>query len=374
MFVDVPADIPQPPRNLFREARDGGYMIRNEQAEPYMIQVTAFKVGLLDLTNPAARTWMKSVIREEMIQRAGCSGWMADFAEALPFDAVLYSGESATSFHNQYPVEWIRLHREAVEEHGTLGKTLIFNRSGHTRSPKHAMLLWEGDQLTTWDEYDGLVSALHGLINGGLSGITLNHSDTGGYTSLSKLCLGYSREAEQLKRWTEMNAFTAVLRTHEGNQPGANAQVYSDSESMAHFARFTKVYKALKFYREELMQQASARGWPLVRHLMLHYPDDEQAHMVGDQFLLGSELLVAPILNKCWTWPSCSYDKEVYFPKGEWVHVWTGKVYGSNSGGAKDIVPSPIGEPAAFYRRGSSVGAQFAKNLRAAGIQAPDPS
>ena len=80
-------------------------------------------------------------------------------------------------------------------------------------------MFWEGDQLTTWDRYDGMTSALRGLINGGFSGLALNHSDTGGYTSLSRFGLGYSREAELLKRWGELSAFTSLLRTHEGNQP-----------------------------------------------------------------------------------------------------------------------------------------------------------
>lgn len=368
MLVDVPPEALPVSRNLFQEARAAGYLVRDAEGNPYLLKVTAFDVGLLDLTHPQAREWMKKVIRDEMIVNAGCSGWMADFGEALPFDAVLHSGQSAASFHNEYPVEWIRLHREAVEEQGTLGETLAFNRSGHTRTPAYAMLLWEGDQLTTWDEYDGLVSAIRGLINGGLSGIALNHSDTGGYTSLSSYGLGYDREAEQLKRWTEMNAFTAVLRTHEGNQPSANAQVYSDAESMQHFARFTKVYKALGFYRKQLEQEAASRGWPMVRHLMLHYPDDEQAHLAHDQFLLGSELLVAPVKNKCWTWPWCPYDKEVYLPKGEWVHLWTGTVHGSAASGQTVTVPAPIGQPAVFYRKGSAVGAQLVANLQQMGV------
>lgn len=370
MFRDVPPEAGSLRRNLFQEGLAGNYFVHRTDGSVYLLPITAFDVGLLDLTNADARRWMKNIIREEMMDNAHCSGWMADFAEALPFDAVLASGETAQSYHNDYPVQWAKLNREAIEEAGRLGDVMFFNRSGHTRTPSYSTLLWQGDQLTTWDKYDGLVNALRELIGGGLSGIALNHSDTGGYTSLSRYGLGYSREPEQLKRWTEMNAFTAVLRTHEGNQPAENAQVYSDASAMDHFARFTKVYKALAFYRRALSTEATQRGLPLVRHLMLHYPEDARAHQVDNEFLLGSEILVAPIENKCWTAPFCPYDKNVYLPKGRWVHLWTGKVYGDATRGKDVTVKAPIGEPAVFYREGSSVGRTFVANLQKAGISA----
>lgn len=372
MLVDPPADAAVT-RNLYAEALSAGYFVRKPDGSPYLMKVTAFDVGLLDLTNPAARSWMKAVLQDELLDAAGCSGWMADFAEALPFDARLASGQGGASFHNQYPVEWARLNREAIEEAGRLGDVVIWNRSGSTRTPRHSLLMWEGDQLTTWDKYDGMVSALHGLLAGGMSGLALNHSDTGGYTSLSLWGLaGYEREPELLQRWTEMNAFTAVLRTHEGNQPDVNAQIYSSGALLDHFARMSRVYRALGFYRSQLGQEAATRGWPIVRHLWLHYPDDATAQTVDDQFLLGSELLVAPVKNKCWTWPFCPYDKQVYLPRGEWVHLWNGQVMGSTSVGGHVNVRAPIGEPAVFYRRGSTIAPTLVANLRSEGITVAD--
>jgi alpha-glucosidase len=170
-----------------------------------------------------------------------------------------------------------------------------------------------------------------------------------------------------------MNAFTALLRTHEGNQPEVNAQVYSDHESRTHFARFSKVYAALAPYRETLMQEASEKGWPLVRHLWMHHPDDPGALDTDDQFLLGREILVAPIKNKCWTWPICPYEKEVYLPPGRWVHLWSGAIHGQAGSGQTITVAAPIGEPAVFYREGSAVGATFVAQLNALGIAVPAP-
>ena len=368
MFRELPPDAGSVTRNTYAEGLALGAFVQAPGGGTYKLPVTAFDVALLDLTKPSARTWMKGLMKSEMIDKARCSGWMADFAEALPFDAKVASGVPGATHHNQYPVEWARLNREVVEENGLLGKVLVWNRSGFTRTPGVSLLVWEGDQLTTWDKYDGLVSALHGLLNGGLSGVALNHSDTGGYTSLSAGGVGYDREAEQLQRWTEMNAFTAVLRTHEGNQPGANAQVYDAGPTLAHFARMSKVYKALAFYRQTLFAEAASRGYPVVRHLLLSYPTDPESWRIDDEFMLGSEILVAPVRNKCFTVPFCPYDKEVYLPPGAWVHLWSGLEHGSATKGTRVSVKAPLGEPAVFYRKGSRVGATFVQNLRAAGV------
>ena len=370
MFRELPPEELRrmPRRNLYDEAKEGGYFVKNEAGNPYKMPVTAFDVFLLDLTHEAARTWMKAILKEEMIKRAGCAGWMADFAEALPFDAVLSDGSPAPLYHNRYPVEWAKLNREALEEAGVVGQVLVFNRSGALRTPAYSTMLWQGDQLTTWDAYDGIQSALYALLGGGISGIALNHSDTGGYTSLSRWGLGYTRESELLKRWTEMNAFTSVLRTHEGNQPQANAQVYSDDTARDHFARFTKVYAALAPYRRTLFAQASQKGWPVVRHMLLEFPQDPKAWELDDQFMLGSEFLIAPILKKCGSEKNCNPERSLYLPKGRWVHLWSQKSYGDAGKGMQVELRVPIGEPAVFYKQGSQAGIELNQELKTLGI------
>jgi alpha-glucosidase (family GH31 glycosyl hydrolase) len=352
-FADV---LINPPgiKNFYKEGKAKGYFAKDHHGDVLQLTITNFPTGIVDLTNPEAVDWLKKMIKEQMYENAGCSGHMADFAEALPLEATLYSGVSAAEYHNQYPVDWAKINREVVEENGLLGDVLVFNRSGFTTSPRYGLMYWEGDQLTTWDKFDGFKSAIKGLLNGGFSGISLNHSDTGGYTSLSKWNLvGYSREKLLLKRWSEMNAFTPVYRSPEGNQPDQNWQVYGraigkgssstykkDDEIMMHFGHFAKVYKALNDYRQTLYQEAYAKGTPVVRHLLIEYPDDPEAHKIDDQFLLGSDILVAPIVEK---WPNLVSNKNVYFPKGKWVNLWSGKTYGSNRKGERTRVHAPTG-------------------------------
>ena len=368
MLRDLTQELAPTARNLFQEATKAGYFVTDAAGDDYLLRMTAFEVGLLDLTNPGARTWMKGVLLEEMLQNAGCAGWMVDFAEGLPFDALLFSGQSPYGYHNRYPVDWIRLNRDAVNDAGGAGEILLFNRSGFTGSTGESMLLWEGDQLTTWDEYDGLTSAVHGLLNGGFSGLAINHSDAGGYTSLSAGGQGVGRGAELLQRWVECSAFTAVLRTHEGNQPEQNIQVYSDAEVMAHFARFTRVYAALASYRLELVEEAVTRGWPIVRHLAMHYPDDEQAWLTDDQFLLGREFLVAPVLTPCAMLEDCPMERELYLPPGGWTHLWSGLSYGTSATGTWVTVPAPLGEPAVFFREGGAAGEELLSRLWEMGV------
>ncbi len=349
-------------RNLFAEAAQKGFLVRRSGGGPYLIQNTDFSAGLLDLTHPDARGWMKTVIKEQVIG-AGVSGWMADFGEALPYDAVLASGEPPRTFHNHYPEMWAQLNREVIEETGHGDDFVFFMRSGFRNSPHYSTLFWLGDQMVTWDAHDGIKTAVTGLLSSGISGFSFNHSDIGGYTSLRIPLLSRTRSKELLMRWMELNAFTAVYRTHEGIDPSANVQFYSDAETLDHFSRFAKVYRAWGFYRKQLVHAAAETGLPVVRHPFLHYPDDPEVLKLSyQQFMAGDTFLVAPVLDP-------GKDRVVvYLPRGRWVHLWSGKTLGEPGRGVWTEVPAPMGQPGVFYPEDSAVGAQFVENLRQAGI------
>ncbi|MDQ3304124.1 MAG: alpha-glucosidase, partial [Actinomycetota bacterium] len=102
-------------RNLFAEAEDRGYLVEDRSGEPYMVEISDFSAAMVDLTNPEARAWIKSVIKDNLIG-GGASGWMADFGEGLPYDAVLSSGADPKTYHNRYAEEWAEVNREAIRE------------------------------------------------------------------------------------------------------------------------------------------------------------------------------------------------------------------------------------------------------------------
>ncbi len=360
-LVDV-ADNPNHQRNLFQEAADQGFLVKNPAGAPYLIRITDFSAGLVDLTNPAARAWLKEVIREQVVA-VGATGWMADFGEGLPYDAQLHSGIAASEYHNQYPEDWARLNREVIEELEVGDSFVFFMRSGYRESPRYTTLFWVGDQLVSWDRHDGIKTSVIGLLSSGMSGFSLNHSDIGGYTAITHPIRNYHRSKELLLRWMELNAFTTVYRTHEGNRPTVNAQFYSDAETLEHFDRFARVYRAWAFYRKELVQEAAATGLPVVRHPFIHYPDDPNVYTLSyQQFMVGSEFMIVPVLD-----PQTS-RVTVYLPAGRWGHLWSGETYGSPDHGTTVTVPAPLGEPGVFYREGSPVAAQMRANLQAEGV------
>jgi alpha-glucosidase len=348
-------------RNLFEEAAEKGYLVENRRGGPYMVRITDFSAALVDLSNPAARAWMKGIIEKELIGN-GASGWMADFGEALPYDAALHSGADPRAYHNRYAEEWARLNREAIQAAGKEDDIVFFTRSGYTRSPEYSTLFWVGDQLVSWDRHDGIKSAVTGLLSSGLSGYSLNHSDIGGYTTIDNFPLRYHRSKELFLRWTELAAFTTVFRTHEGNRPELNHQFYSDRETLRHFSRFARAYAAWKPYRTELVKEAAGTGLPVVRHPFIHYPRDPEVYELEYQFMVGSELMVAPVLDRG------DDTVEVYLPKGQWVHLWTGRVYGSEEEGVYETVGAPVGEPAVFFREGSEEGLRLREDLKRRGL------
>ena len=252
--------------------------------------------------------------------------------------------------------------REVLQEAGVEGEAVFFTRSGYTRSPGLSTLFWAGDQLVTFDGDDGLKSAIKGMLSGGISGVSLNHSDIGGFTTINVLVLDIRRSRELLLRWMETAAFTAVYRTHEGSGPEQNAQFYTDGETLAHFARFAKVFKALAFYRTELMEDAARFGHPIMRHPVLHYPDDPVVLDLEYQWMVGTDFMVAPAVDE----GVCHVT--LYLPAGEWVHVWSGAVHGSAGQGKWTTIGAPFGEPPVFYKRGSRAGRTFVENLRAEGV------
>src|SRR5215207_37421 len=197
MLADA-AGIPGPQRNLYAEALAGGFVIRTRAGDPYIVDQGGFTAALIDLTSPAARRWTSGVLRD-MAVKFGASGWMADFAEQTPFEGRFANGASGASEHNRFPDRWSDIQASALEN---LPDVVEFHRAAFTRSPRSARLFWMGDQTVNWSERDGMRSALTGMLSGGMSGFSLNHSDTGGYTTLVDPPV--QRTEELLDRWAEM--------------------------------------------------------------------------------------------------------------------------------------------------------------------------
>ena len=342
-YLTDASEHPGADRHLFEEAKAAGYLVRDLDGEIFWMDQAGFDAAVVDLSNPEAAQWLQGVI-EDLIG-TGVRGWMADFAEGLPLDVTLHGGSPET-WHNAWPEEWAAINDAALEATGLTEDALVFHRSGNQYSPGLARAFWLGDQLVTWDAHDGLASVVPALISSGLSGYSMQHSDTGGYLSVS--ALGVSRDGELFQRWVELNAMTALVRMHSSNQPDANHQWDTDEETTAHLAQMTQMFASLADYRAGLMDEAETMGWPLVRPLFFHHPEDATAWTIEDQFMLGEDLVMAPVMTQG------AVQRELYLPQGRWVHVPTGQI---TAGPQWLTVDAPIGSPAVFVRAGSAAAA-----------------
>ena len=325
--------------SLFNEAEENRFLVLNKDGETYIEDFGEFYCGLVDLTNPEAFNWYKGVIQKNLID-LGVKGWMADFGEYLPVDAVLHNGIDAKKMHNHWPVLWAMCNYEAVREREKLGEIVYFMRAGGHGSQRYATSMWAGDQSVNWEKDDGLPSVIPIALSTGMTGIPFMHSDIGGYTSLH----GNVRTRELFDRWCELNVFTAYMRTHEGNRPSENFQFYDDEDAMRHMGRMTSLRKALKPYIKTVVDEAVNQGYPMQRPLFFHYEDDERLYHKQDAFMFGRDLLVHPVTK------SDVDEQGVLLPNDAWIHLFTKETFH----GGSIRVKAPIGFPPVFYRASSA--------------------
>jgi alpha-glucosidase len=335
---------------LYIEGEEKGYFVKNKSGSAYKVYVTTFPAGLVDLTNPDAVKWYKQIIRNNMIN-IGISGWMADFGEYMPDDVITFSKQTGIDFHNEYPVQWAKLNSDIVNESGKKD-ILFFMRAGFTGSTKYCPVYWGGDQSVNWSKSDGLPTIIPAGLSLGFSGVRYYHFDCGGYTSLFHV----KRTEEFFMRWSEVAAFSLIMRTHEGNRPYKNLQYDSNKKIFDHFALMSNVHASLKAYLKYSVYNSIQENLPVMKHPFLIYQDYPEN--LKYQYLLGNELLVSPVVRphvKTWN---------VYLPKGKWIHLWSGKLF---NGGNYVNVDSPIGKPPVFIVESSSYAEEMIKNVQFVG-------
>lgn len=329
--------------NLYKEAEREGFLVKRADGSPYAVKMLSAAICMLDLTSPACRDWIKGVITRTMIG-IGLDGWMCDFGEYLPVDAVLHSGEDPALVHNEYPVLWAKVNHEAVAEAGRFGgegAIVFFNRSGGTGSSRYSPLVWAGDQQVTFQMGNGLASVIPAGVSLGFSGVGHHHSDIGGYFGIGPI----RRTKEVFMRWAEHAAFTVVMRTHCRKDFTAEVdwQWYSDEETLQHFAKFSRIHAAMLPYTRHVLDEYQELGLPAMRHPWIHYESDTTLHGLKYQYLFGRDVLVAPVYKKgAKAW-------KVYLPDDEWIHLWSGAAHGKGW----VAVDAPVGKPPVFYRAGA---------------------
>jgi alpha-glucosidase len=348
---------------MYNHFKDSGWLIKKKDGSIYHIMTTTFKAGMMDLTHPDAVQYIKDIIIKKNMLDLGVKGYMADFGEYLPVDCVLHEGDPKR-LHNMWPVIWARMNREAVDEwektfrppngnedvsgtvkvtQGTKGQLscprdsiagkniMFFTRSGYAGAENYTPIMWNGDQHTDYSEDYGMPSVIPASLNLGFSGLTVVHSDVGGYISFNKL----KRDKELFVRWMEMNTFSPLMRTHETVRPEENAQ--PDSPDVIDYTvKFTNIHAGLKPYIQDCLEKARS-GIPVMAP-DFYYSDFDKHHDTYSYFF-GRDIFVAPIVTKG------STERIVMLPDGDWIHFFTKLRYSGEA-----VVPAPLGTPAVFYR------------------------
>lgn len=323
----------------FNPMDEMGLLLKNQAGETY-VDFAAPNLpqgnGHPDFGNPATLDFITEALAD-IVRDYGVDGWMADFGEWVPLDSVAQDGSNAVERRNTFPIDWQRATRNAMESVRPDGDWAMFARSGWTGVQAVAQIHWVGDQETDWGELDGLPTVVPAMLNLGLAGQPFVTHDIAGFSNRGA---GPSTK-ELFQRWTELGAFTPVMRTHDGADKDNNWRWSTDEETTDHFRKFAYVHCALFDELVALAAEAEATGAPIVRHLMLAFPDDPATWDISDQYLLGDSLLVAPVMTEGAT------SRSVYFPDGTWFNVWTGE---SMSGGQRTTVQAPIGSPPVYSR------------------------
>jgi len=314
------------------EALQKGYLATNEAGQPFYVDFGEFEAGIVDFTKEDACLWYQRVIQQNLIGH-GLSGWMADFGEYLPLEAKLADGK-AEILHNKWPGLWAKINHDAVKASGR-NDLFFFMRAGNAMNQQYCQMMWAGDQNVDWSKDDGLPSVITAALSLAMCGSGLHHSDIGGYTTL----YGLHRSKELLLRWAAFCTFTPVMRSHEGNRPGDNHQICSDDDTLRQIAFWTKLHVALKPYLKHCVETNSSEGISVMRPLIFHYP--EEAYMdVHDEYLLGRDLLVAPVMVEGAT------GRTVIIPNDQWIGLFDGKPY--REGVVR--VDCPLSSIPVFYR------------------------
>ena len=323
----------------FEEAKEKKYLVKDKKQKPYLIKSTTFKAGIIDLTNQHAYDYYKQLIKKEMLE-IGFAGWMADFGEYLPTDSTINEGDPRL-VHNQYPELWAQCHQDAINEQAS--EAFIFTRSAYTKTLKNTQAMWVGDQHVDFSDQYGIGSVIPAYLSMAVSGVGVNHSDTGGYTTIFHM----RRSRELFIRWAEMNVFSPLFRTHEGNLPKRNVQYY-DATIITLFARLTELYVQLSKYHQIVRKQYYEEAIPMIRPLFYHY-DEPFAYENKRQYMYGDSLIVCPVLR-----PNVLHHT-VHLPKGEWIHLITKEVYQ----GGHQTLACPLGIPTVFYSKESPFKTMF---------------
>ncbi len=312
----------------YREALSRGLVVRDASGGPLHLRfftplharegIVDFEedvAALLDFTNPeTVEAWRANVRR--LLCDVGWDGWMEDFGEQVPPDALLHDGSSGALAHNRFALEYHAA--TAAERVECKPDSVVMARSGWLGGQALANAYWGGDQLCEWSADFGIASVIPAGLSAGLIGVGTWGCDISGLFALPEKPLATGAGDRELwMRWCQLGAMTPIMRTHLGFKPEPTPplDMWHDEEMTECFRRAATLHMRLFPYLWACARECADTGMPIMRALLLEFPDDPQCWTIADQFMLGPSLLVAPVLERG------ARRRRVYLPKGTWFEV-----------------------------------------------------
>ncbi len=307
-----------------------------------------------DPTNPEARKYVWEKCKKNYVEN-GIEHFWLDEAEpefgVYDYDNYRYHEGSVLQIGNIYPREFARGFYEGQVENGQ--KEIVnLIRCAWVGSQRYGSILWSGDIHNTYKDFKNQICI---GIQVGLSGIPWWTTDIGGFWG----CEASDPDFQDLLiRWFQFGAFSPVMRAHGNRQPrtpifkssgeeteatGAPNEIWSyGQENFEIMKKYIEIRGLIKDYTRKLMLEAHENGSPIIRAMFYEFPNDQIAWDLSTQYMYGSDLLVAPIIN------AYSYSREVYLPLGaEWKYTHTGETF---KGGQWVTVSAPIETIPVFTR------------------------
>ncbi len=284
-----------PKNRLFNEIIEKGLYVKNNKG------TLPTEDAVLDFSNPATVQWYQEKIGGLM--KMGVGAIKVDFGEASPANGIFFSGKTGFYEHNLYPLRYNKAVADITKE--IKGENIIWARSawaGSQRYPLH----WGGDAAAT---NNGMAAELRGGLSFGVSGFSFWSHDIGGFVQPTPVDL--------YRRWLPFGMLSSHSRCHgmPPKEPWAYGKEFND-----YFRKVVEMKYKLMPYIYAQSKASTENGLPMLRALFIEYPGDAGAWTVDNEYLFGSDILVAPLFDN-------SGERDVYLPGGSWVDFQTGKQY-----------------------------------------------
>mgnify|MGYP003362164041 FL=1 len=288
---------------LFHEGKEKGYLLKRPDGRVWQWDKWQAGMGIVDFTNPQACEWYAGHLKRLVDMGVDC--FKTDFGERIPTDVVWHDGCDPQKMHNHYAFVYNKLVYETLQDKLGESEAVLFARSasvGAQQFPVH----WGGDCYAT---YESMAESLRGGLSIGLSGFGFWSHDIGGFENTAP--------AHIYKRWCAFGLLSSHSRLH-GSKSYRVPWVYDD-EACDVVRQFTQLKCRLMPYLYPASSQAASHGTPVMRAMMLEFPEDPACDYLDRQYMLGDDLLVAPVFSE-------EGDVDFYLPQGRWTHLLNNEV------------------------------------------------